>query len=313
MYPYVSLRQLTIDPELARRLPRRLAYYHLAIPIAQENDRITVALAGSEYHRAVAVLEAVLNSPLIPVRATPDDIRTALDKVWENADNGTLPGRQILAWSETAETSEQVDKAAQMFAAALGSTPTQLGSATLETALELMEKIRYDLIVTTAPPLEQLKPLLTPTTPSLLLLYNELRPIDKALMVVRGHAPDHTAMDWLIALAQHLSLTVTLLAGGDVGHTRLGFSELLNPESSFGSHLAECRQALTEAKISGHLKIRQASLKDNVLTEINEQPYELIVMAVEAYGIIAQDLLRHLTEHASDRLCAVLLVKPSLP
>jgi hypothetical protein len=55
MYPLLALADISIDPELARRLPRRLAYYHLALPIAQDEDDITLAMAYPENRRVVDV------------------------------------------------------------------------------------------------------------------------------------------------------------------------------------------------------------------------------------------------------------------
>jgi hypothetical protein len=83
VYPLLSLSQISIDPELARRLSRRFAYYHLVLPIAQDEDKITVAMAHPDNQRVVEVISATMGTAITPVRSRPDDIRRLLDAIWD--------------------------------------------------------------------------------------------------------------------------------------------------------------------------------------------------------------------------------------
>ena len=47
-YPtqYLTLDKLVVDPRLARRLPPVLAFRYHALPVAKDNDHITVVMAN---------------------------------------------------------------------------------------------------------------------------------------------------------------------------------------------------------------------------------------------------------------------------
>ena len=48
---YLTLDELTADRELARRLPPDLAWRYHALPLAEDNGRVTVAMADPDDDR----------------------------------------------------------------------------------------------------------------------------------------------------------------------------------------------------------------------------------------------------------------------
>ena len=102
MIPFLSLETLDLDSQLARQLSRRLAYYHLALPIAQDADGITLAMAHPEDRQVVEVLATALNAPVIPVQSTAATIRQRLDEVWQRPHPGGV--LEICCWGRSMAT-----------------------------------------------------------------------------------------------------------------------------------------------------------------------------------------------------------------
>jgi len=79
--PYMALPSEMPRPEVARLLPQDIARRYRAIPVAQEDGRLTVAMA--EPHRAdlVSALAAVLGQPIFPVLSAAEEIDIALARL----------------------------------------------------------------------------------------------------------------------------------------------------------------------------------------------------------------------------------------
>ncbi|HVO71875.1 MAG TPA: hypothetical protein VMT24_17625, partial [Aggregatilineaceae bacterium] len=96
-YPFLSLSRVTVDPATARQLPRRLAYYYLALPLARDDDQLTLVMAHPDNQAAVAVLQAVLGERIVPIQGSARELRAALDTVWSGA--AESEALHILCWS----------------------------------------------------------------------------------------------------------------------------------------------------------------------------------------------------------------------
>lgn len=321
MYPYVSLREISIDPELARRLPRRLAYYHLAIPIAKDDDYLTVALAFSDNKAIIPLLKQALNSPVTIVRADEAEIKDALDQIWqqpEPLDHQAAPTRHIIGWGETDAMNAWVETFMREVSQGLRAASTLLPQAPDNPRAALLQTnaVDADLIVTTQSSTKgfsQIKPLLTPEFPSVLILRASPPPIRKMLCIMRGHSPDRSVLRWAVALAKYYDATVQLLAG--VPETALGqgmaqYASLLNKDTPGGAHLFACRQTLHAARVKGRVHIRQGALEMSIAEEVGEGSYDLIIMAVEAYGEFVYRAVETLEGRYPGHRLAMLLVKP---
>jgi nucleotide-binding universal stress UspA family protein len=296
MYPFLSLSTVSIDPELGRRLPRQLAYYHLAIPIADDDDSITVAMALTNNPQVIGLLEAVLNASVIPVRSHADEIKAALDTIWQRADNIDQP--KLLAWSDSIEKSAWINSYAETFAQAFATEATYLDveRSSLDTALQIATSGHYNLIVTGET--ENLETLLARSPAPLLLVRSQPRPFRHMLFALRGHAPDRAALEYVIPLLRQHHSRVTLLSispPSSAGQVRLsGIAELLSKESIPGKHLAACTEILTAAKIAGSLKLRQGRPEQEIAAEIASSDYDLVVIAAETYGDFVHQTLKAL-------------------
>jgi hypothetical protein len=308
VFPFLSLEDVDLDAELAQRLPRRLAYYHLALPLAQDADGITVVMAHPENQQVVRVLEAALNERIIPVRSFAETIRQRLDQVWENPHKfGML---RVLKWAGTADDLARSAAQVEMMLAAFGR----------EVQIEEQISRQGEFSPASSPPTADLviaalsgkhiPENLFRTQASVLILQDTATAASHAILhTLRGHMPDYRVLDWLVPLAQHLQAEVTLLMGvdGDLRKPLVSdLTSILAAQDKRHTHLLECRRMLTDSGIVGCLKLRQHTLLGAIQDELEASSYDLVAMAAEAYG----DFAFQVWELIRSKTAAFLLIKP---
>lgn len=307
MYPFLSLADVHLDADLARRLPRRLAYYHLALPIAQDADGITVAMAHPEYPKVILVLEAALGARIIPVRSFAETIRQQLDGIWHDEPQAqptdSADKLRVTHWGQT-------EKDIRFSVGYVGHFLSMLGR---EIQLEIVVSSEYssvagaDLIIAAGD--NPTPDALFHSSATLLVVGTKALPPRRILHVLRGHIPDYKALDWLIPISRQGSGTITLLMGVD-GYTRKppmsDLSNILLMQDKRNTHIAECRRRLNAAGVGGKLKIRQGELLTAISEEVHEHSYDLVGIAAEAYGDFAQQV----SERVRYFPAAFLVIKP---
>jgi nucleotide-binding universal stress UspA family protein len=278
MYPFLSLKSISIDAGLVKRLPRALAYYHLAVPIAEDEDSITVAMALTDNRQVIELLQNVLNTSISPVRSPADEIKRALDSVWEQASHDDH--QKLLAWSAAPHDLEKVRAYADTFSQSLRLEVIYAESPVLKT----LRGDEYQLLVTTEP--KNIDLLLTEAPSPVLLVRGASRLFQRVLFVLRGHAPDLVALDYVLPLIHEQNLQVTLLSVAPSS-----IAELLSHESTSGKHLYACIEVLTTASVRGELKLRQGKPETEITLEIANSDYDLVVIAAETYGSFVHQIL----------------------
>jgi hypothetical protein len=310
VFPFLSLEDVNLDAELAQRLPRRLAYYHLALPLAQDADGITVVMAHPENQQVVRVLEAALNAKIIPVRSFAETIRQRLDQVWENPHKFGVV--RVLKWAQTADDLARSAAQVERMLAAFGR----------EVQIEEQISPQGEFSPTASPPaadlvIAVLSALHIPenlfrTQASVLVLQDKVATtaVPRAILhALRGHMPDYRVLDWLVPFAQHFQAEVTLLMGvdGDLRKPLVSdLTSILAAQDKRHTHLMECRRMLTDSGIGGCLKLRQQTLLGAIQDELEVASYDLIAMAAEAYGEFAFQVW----ELIRSKSAAFLLIKP---
>lgn len=294
MFPFLSLEHLEIDVAIAQRLSRRLAYYHLALPIAEDAEGMTVAMAHPDNENVVSVLEAALQVKVIPVQSFAETIRQQLDRIWQvQHPVGAL--RVVLG----ATSVELFDSAGAYVGGLLAALGREAQIERLAVDEPLLPTASGELVVmasaeTALPPIASR---LFRAPASLLLLRSPAEPPRTILHVLRGHIPDYRVLDWLVPLARRSAADVTLFMGiddeGETGGRKplvSDLSSILMGRDQRQAHVAACRRILTEAGIHGRLKLRQGALLSAVGAELAEQRYDLVAIAAEAYGDFAQQV-----------------------
>jgi hypothetical protein len=313
-YPFLSLRHITIDPAVAQRLPRRLAYYYVALPLAYDGDQCTVVMAHPENQAAVAVMQTLLGGQVVFVQGTTSEIKAALDRVWPDEADSAVP--RILSWGATPEAAALAKAAAGQVAAALSLPMPCLDASEgdLETVLTVARKGQYSLTVVGALPGETWPAPLRESATPLLLVRRERISERRILVGLRGHSSDDTALDWVRPLARVAQVQVTLLATTPAPTRRgarpsSGLASMLQPDDKLGEHIAACARRLAEIGVEGTLKLCQSAPERCIAGEIATGDYDLFVIAAEAYGDFVQRILREIDKQAPGSDGSVLVIK----
>ena len=117
----------TTDGELLKRVDRQVAGYYLAVPIAGEDNCVTVATAYPDNAAALRVLERLLRAAVVPVSSPETDVRAAIARIYPES---AATARAILAWCEDPAWRPAVSAAAEAFGRSTGQEVHTLDSAT---------------------------------------------------------------------------------------------------------------------------------------------------------------------------------------
>lgn len=312
----LSFDHLSIDPDVARRLPRGLAQYYLALPIGMDDGTVTVAMVHPTDRAAISLLESVLKLPVVPVQGSAPAIREALSRIWHSQEGGPS---QVLYWGHPSNASSLALRAASALGA--GITHLEAHEAELETALTAAREGDYTLLVVEQPEGSSLSRLAREATIPVLALGGNQTALRRILLVLRGHAPDERTLDWLIPVAQSAGASITLLVvTPPLGLYRApeqrppeGLATFLDAETESGEHLFSCARRLSEADVVGSMKLREGSPRQQIAAEVAESSYDLIAITAEAYGEFVGDVLSEVEARSLHVGRSVLIMKPSLP
>jgi hypothetical protein len=176
-----------------------------------------------------------------------------------------------LFWGFTPERADQAVAVAEVIAKAFLADTTCLDASqsNLETVLTVAREGQYSLTVIDVPPGEPLSVVLRQSSTPVLLVRDGLLTVRRILLVLRGHSPDESVLDWVIPLAQVGQAAVTLLTIAPVELRRLqrrtrmpqSLAGLLSPESEPGQHVMACARRLKGIRIAGQLKPAGTSQK----------------------------------------------------
>ncbi len=295
MHPQIELTRITLNEALAKRLPRQIAYYHLAIPIAQDDEAIT----------------AVLETKIVPVQGQAQEIIQALHKIWpEEAHHQT---QQIIVWSDTPEKivwgQQYVTEMFMLPAQQI--TTLEMGALSYSGLSLLPEKSDSQIMVTHVPQQADLKLLLGPDSPSLLLFSSSPQPLQRILVILRGHAPDFNVLHGILpAVQQNTSVTLLMVASSSTNaYIKSQLTDFIQPDTFIGGHLAACTHSLWQQGVQGSLRLRQGIPEVEIAHEVHENSYDVVAIATEAYGDFVYQVMELIYESKNFK-GAIFVVKP---
>jgi len=80
--PYVSLRDIEIDPEVIKLIPEKVARRYTVLPISKDRRELTVAMANPFDLSIINDIEFASGFLVIPVVASKTDIKNAIDRYY---------------------------------------------------------------------------------------------------------------------------------------------------------------------------------------------------------------------------------------
>ncbi|HLY28008.1 MAG TPA: universal stress protein [Aggregatilineales bacterium] len=312
-YPHLPLADIELDPALVRRLPRKLAYYHLALPLATDGGELSLAMAHPENSIVLDLLQSVLGARIVPVHGDATEIRDALDRAWQSGEKA-VP--HLLSWGRTAAQAAIARQTSDALGKIFSADVSDVREDDLDTLLLLTQEDKYSLVVVAASASEDMTDLIRKAATPVLLLYGTIRPFQRIMLSLRGHSPDLSALDWVLPLATtyHAETTVLAVAEQQPATERRARSQdslavLLDPTSERAQHLAECAHRLTQAGVEGYLKLCQGDPIPQIVTEFEKGGYALLVIVSEAHGDFVQEVIAGVNARHHDH--AILVVKPT--
>ena len=329
---HLTLDNLVVNRQLARRLPQGLAFRYHALPVAKDNGHTTVAMANPDDQIARRAVATALGTELYVVHSD----QTAIDKLLKNIwDEEVRQPQRLLVYHQTHPIAEDLLRYARYLADLLGAQLNQCstGDESGRDLDDLVEKVScgHDLVVFEESDQTLIERLLSKPVgckavrrvpSSVLIARAPRRPLKKILLVTRGQGGvDDVAVDWTVRLAQPGRVAVTVLAlvpptsaicQRAMTNMPRGPGDWLSTDTPLGRQLRQIAGRLTNWEIEGELRFRQGSPNRQIKNEVNEGDYDLIVIAADPIDWwlrrLMGDLIRPLLCWA-DR--PVLIAKPT--
>jgi hypothetical protein len=294
------------DRELLKRIPRRVASYYLALPLASEGGRVTVVTAYPENTAALHVLERLLNAEIVPVTSSELALQEAIAGIYAES---APTAQSILAWTDDPAWYEAVVLTAQDFGRTLDH-----GVHILDSALSIGDVIaaagRQDaaLLVTHVSNPASLSRLVHQSATALLLVRGEYAPIGQLLITLRGYGSDHQALERVlpIIVRENALATVLPLTRSTSSH----LNELLAGDSPARQHLQAFLHELDRQDIQVTVRLRPGEPVSQIVMELAQGTYGLLVIAAEAEGQFVWQVLSRIDNEQVWPGRPVLIVKP---
>lgn len=295
------------DRELLNQIPRQVAAYYLALPLAREAGQVTVVTAYPENVAALGVLARLLHAQIVPVASPETDLQAAIARIYP----ASAPlAQSILVWTDEPEWSEAVIRTGRAFGRALGQGVHSFDCATpLAEVMETARRQEFSLLVTHVSDDTARMRLVRRSPTSLLLVRGEYAPIDNLLVALRGYGSDHETLDRVLPLLAHEAADVTVLPLARSASTSL--NDMLAGDSSIRQHLQAFLGDLGQADVEVAVRLRQGDPASQVIAELSQGgPYGLLVIAAEAEGDFVWPVLSRIERAGVWPGHPILIVKP---
>jgi nucleotide-binding universal stress UspA family protein len=277
---YLELDRLTANRSLARRLPAALAFQYHALPIAEWEGCLTVAMAHPEDGAArSAVCQALGGTPYL-VKGDAGAIDRLLAEIWPEQMSRTP---RFLVLDPPAGEPETAD-ALWYYASALGE---QLGAALERVCPDppsgfSADECQADLVVMSrgarGPKARQVADRLPA---SLLVVNRPVWPPHRLLLVVRCNESGGAALDWIVRIARCGGLPVTLLIVTPflpVAYYDDCIRSLTSPHSEIGEWLCRASERFERWQIPAAVRVRRGEPEWQLKQELAGDEYDLVVI-----------------------------------
>lgn len=296
----------TPDGDLLRRVNRRVAGYYLAVPLAGEDDRVTVATAYPDNTAALWMLRRLLRADVVAVAAGEDALQAAIARIYPAPAPAAGP---ILAWTSDPAWVGSVAAAAGAFSVRAASPVVLLDPA--QSLDQALERAAHDCSLLVVRPGDEVSPadLAVRSPVSLLLLRDEFAPVEQILVALRGFASDYEVLDY----------TRPFLAGSKATATVLPLTRPeTHPDARPLDDGAARRHLRAFLRHSGHddariaIRLCSGDPVSQIAGEMARGRYSMLVIAAEGEGQFVRRALSRLEQDAAGgaRRPSTLIVKP---
>lgn len=303
---YLDLERIGINTKVAGLLPRKLAKYHHALPLAAEGEQVTVAVANPEDRVTRDAIIEVLGPAVYFVRVDCQLIDKLLAEYWASVDHSSL---ELLLWSSKTQTASTYSEFFEYLEATLGAHRHPLERPVIEinsppAVTSLYEQFDAERLII-GKPKEMVQCASSDKDASPLAFYCLLVvsqpnwPIKNILLLLNEDALGESALNWTINIAQPTGANVTILPFTSSipenfyyeSVMRRGKDSVLSTQTRFGRKLRLVAQTLVENEISGMLRFRQEPPVWQIRFELLENEYELVIADCGSHNWFWQSIL----------------------
>lgn len=297
---YLTLDELTADPKLARRLPPDLAWRCHALPLAEANGRVTVAMANPDDPEARQAVVAALGPRSCVVRGSALIIDAHLAAIWGEEARHPL---ELQVCASPDPVSGETWDYARAFSELLGARLSYANAlAGTDARTKATEFAGCNLLIFDRPDHPLLRRLLqqpaaseNPTVPqsqvpfAVLTARRPCWPLERILLVVCGEGADEAAVDWTLRLARPSAAAVTILAVvlpvpamyQGLARMEQSLAAVLSTDTALGRQMHQVARRLAEDRVDGTLCLRQGAPDQQIIREVVEGAHDLIIMATK--------------------------------
>ena len=300
---YLALDKLTTNLQLARRLPRDLAFRFHALPVAEDVGRVTVAMADpNDADGQLAVATALGTMPYV-VQAYQAVIDALLAELWHQ---DTPVPLHLLIYNETSPAADELSTYTQLVGDLLDARishfdPTGDTDSALDGVAQAVAHACHDLIIcgrSCQPLIDRLLFGMADCRavckiPTSLLFMRSVRwPLKRILFVVRQECAEtnEAALEWVGRLARPSGASVTVLVivppvpvmYNQLERFRQGLTALLSADSALGREMRKIARHLADWDIEGTLRLRQGPPGWQLRLSVAEGDYDLLIVGADS-------------------------------
>jgi nucleotide-binding universal stress UspA family protein len=311
----LQLDGIPLDTILAKRLPPRLAFGYHVLPLALENNRVTIAMADPGNKFAVEAVRSALGATPYIVKSDQSWIDKLLFDLWPNYQDNDLhllicsiTNRPLIAFREYSNYIRNLFMVPESNISSLHG----IGKVCMQTLEESIDVLDLLFLEETIKPkhgnsclqIPEVRSVIKKYKPSVLIAREPQWPLRKILIVLGCENRDHVTLDWIMKLAIPSQAEVTILAPippvPRMYHGLPGMSveipKIINDKSALGEHL-ECLVGRLEAHgVNAELKVPEGDPKWVIYQEVIEEDYDLIAVTAEPDDWFKRILLRSVVD-----------------
>ncbi len=306
---YLTINMIDSSPSLANHLPLELAKIFHAIPIADDQRNLKVAIANPENPAARQAIRSAVTLPVTVVKSELEAIDSLIAKCYGSAPLNPI---NILAWVREDPVPSDQEVYLNNLVKVLNAWLSRMGmgedlTSRFPVLRENIKHLEIDLLVCssrTGPFLQHLvgileeKKLLQRWPFSILSTKNSRWPIRQILLVLQGSPVGCYAEDWAVRLEIACQASLTILPVVPPAMYAVHQDDIMNLLTSncrLGRHLRWIAHRLASWEIPGKFKLRVDTTECQIRSEIIEGDFDLIIIGAEpqnlAQGLIPHDLV----------------------
>ena len=323
---FLSLDTLTPNRDVALSLPGDVARLYHALPVAQDNGRVTVVMANPGDQTAREAVVAALTvktddarggaSSVYVVQGDPAAIDVLLAELWPASEE--RPELQVWLREPLHGEKKHVVTFAENVAGILDTSLARFNPLT-NGLPQAIRAATDTLVILPCGDIKLRSQLLHSGEgqgPAVLIGCQTRWPLRKVLVIVRGDEVDDMALVWAARLARPSGAALTALMvalPAPAGHHETdaeGIAALLTGTNATGHRMKRTAQRLAALHLDATLHLRQGVPESVIREELATDDYDLAIAGIAVRGWEAQWRLRPFLDRLlQDAFCPLLIVK----